>query len=263
MALRVISYGALLFSVNFLFFTLVNSIYTPDYTRQPTSESKDYISGYNSKPSSAIPESKEYAPDYTSNPSSTIFEQKNYTPNYTSKPSTSKPIDYASDYSQPSSKTQEPISYTPNYTRHPSSTTPEPIKYAPDYTNNPSSATPKPMDYAPDYSSHSSSTPSEPMNYAPDYSSHSYAEPAKCPRDTLKLGVCVNLLKSLLGVTVGTPPHTPCCSLIGDLVDLEAAVCLCTTIKASLLEINLTLPVDLSLLLNYCGKQLPEGFQCA
>ncbi|XP_037492276.1 14 kDa proline-rich protein DC2.15 [Jatropha curcas] len=84
-----------------------------------------------------------------------------------------------------------------------------------------------------------------------------------CPRDTLKLGVCVDLLKDLLSVTIGTPPKTPCCSLLGDLVDLEAAVCLCTTIKASLLGINLNLPIDLSLLLNYCGKKVPQGFQCA
>ncbi|XP_050222258.1 14 kDa proline-rich protein DC2.15-like [Mercurialis annua] len=117
------------------------------------------------------------------------------------------------------------------------------------------------MDYAPDYSSNPSSTSSESMNYAPDYSNNLYAKPAKCARDTLKLGVCVNLLKGLLGVTVDTPPHAPCCSLISNLVDLEAAVCLCTTIKTSLLGIDLTLPTDLSLLLNYCGKQLPEGFQ--
>ncbi|XP_021622236.1 14 kDa proline-rich protein DC2.15 [Manihot esculenta] len=85
----------------------------------------------------------------------------------------------------------------------------------------------------------------------------------RCPKDTLKLGVCVALLKDLLSVTVGTPPKTPCCSLIGNLVDLEAAVCLCTTIKASVLGINLNLPVNLSLLLNYCGKKVPEGFKCA
>ncbi|EEF29088.1 14 kDa proline-rich protein DC2.15 [Ricinus communis] len=88
------------------------------------------------------------------------------------------------------------------------------------------------------------------------------SKPTKCPKDTLKLGVCVDLLKDLLSVTIGKPPKTPCCSLIGDLVDLEAAVCLCTSIKASLLGINLNLPVDLSLVLNYCGKKVPEGFQC-
>ncbi|CAA2996439.1 Hypothetical predicted protein [Olea europaea subsp. europaea] len=84
-----------------------------------------------------------------------------------------------------------------------------------------------------------------------------------CPRDALKLGVCANLLGGLLGVTVGTPPKTPCCSLIQGLVDLEAAVCLCTAIKANVLGINLNVPLSLSLLLNVCSKKVPPGFKCA
>ncbi|KAM5554814.1 14 kDa proline-rich protein DC2.15-like [Rosa sericea] len=86
---------------------------------------------------------------------------------------------------------------------------------------------------------------------------------ATCPKDTLKLGVCANLLNDLVHLVVGTPPKTPCCSLIEGLVDLEAAVCLCTAIKANILGINLNVPVSLSLLLNYCGKGVPSGFQCA
>ncbi|KAF5203028.1 pEARLI1-like lipid transfer protein, partial [Thalictrum thalictroides] len=45
----------------------------------------------------------------------------------------------------------------------------------------------------------------------------------KCPKDTLKLGVCANLLGGLVSVQVGTPPDHPCCTLIKGLVDLEAA----------------------------------------
>ncbi|KAH8521281.1 hypothetical protein Peur_039995 [Populus x canadensis] len=85
----------------------------------------------------------------------------------------------------------------------------------------------------------------------------------KCPKDALKLGVCADLLGSLLNVTVGTPPVKPCCSLIQGLLDLEAAVCLCTAIKANILGINLNIPVSLSLLLNVCGKKVPKDFQCA
>ncbi|XP_062087054.1 14 kDa proline-rich protein DC2.15-like [Humulus lupulus] len=85
---------------------------------------------------------------------------------------------------------------------------------------------------------------------------------AKCPLDTLKLGVCANLLDDLVHLVVGTPPKTPCCPLIYGLVDLEAAVCLCTALKANVLGINLNVPVSLSLLLNYCGKGVPSGFQC-
>ena len=83
-----------------------------------------------------------------------------------------------------------------------------------------------------------------------------------CPIDTLKLGVCANVIGGLIGAVIGTPPKEPCCSLLNGLVDLEAAVCLCIAIKANILGINLNVPVDLSLLLNYCGKKVPTGFQC-
>ncbi|KAL6906426.1 hypothetical protein ACP4OV_004027 [Aristida adscensionis] len=83
-----------------------------------------------------------------------------------------------------------------------------------------------------------------------------------CPRDALKLGVCANVL-GLVKAKIGSPPYKPCCSLLDGLVDLEAAVCLCTAIKANILGINLNLPIDLSLILNHCGKSCPSGFQCA
>ncbi|GER28034.1 lipid-transfer protein [Striga asiatica] len=86
---------------------------------------------------------------------------------------------------------------------------------------------------------------------------------ATCPRDTLKLGVCADLLGGLIDITIGTPPKTPCCTLIQGLADLEAAVCLCTAIKANVLGINLNVPLSLSLLLNVCSKEVPKGFQCA
>ncbi|PNT44955.1 hypothetical protein POPTR_003G111400v4 [Populus trichocarpa] len=85
----------------------------------------------------------------------------------------------------------------------------------------------------------------------------------KCPKDALKLGVCADLLGSLLNVTVGSPPVKPCCSVIQGLLDLEAAVCLCTAIKANILGINLNIPLSLSLLLNVCGKKVPKDFQCS
>lgn len=83
-----------------------------------------------------------------------------------------------------------------------------------------------------------------------------------CPRDALKLGVCANVL-GLVHAKVGSPPTLPCCSLLDGLVDLEAAVCLCTAIKANILGINLNIPISLTLLLNVCGKTPPTGFQCA
>ncbi|KAK1273549.1 hypothetical protein QJS04_geneDACA012401 [Acorus gramineus] len=83
----------------------------------------------------------------------------------------------------------------------------------------------------------------------------------KCPRDALKLGVCADLL-GLVNVVLGSQLDSPCCSLLAGLADLEAAVCLCTAIKANVLGINLNLDVSLSLLLNVCGSNTPEGFKC-
>ncbi|KAJ8499547.1 hypothetical protein OPV22_010099 [Ensete ventricosum] len=86
----------------------------------------------------------------------------------------------------------------------------------------------------------------------------------KCPIDTLKLAACANVLNGLITVGIGKFPKQPCecCTLIDGILDLEAAVCLCTALKANILGINLNVPIDLSLLLNYCGKNVPKEFQC-
>ena len=84
----------------------------------------------------------------------------------------------------------------------------------------------------------------------------------ECPRDALKLGVCADVL-GLIKANVGRPPALPCCPLLEGLVDLEAAACLCAAVKANVLNIlPLNLPIELSLILNYCGKNMPRGFQC-
>lgn len=89
--------------------------------------------------------------------------------------------------------------------------------------------------------------------------------PAKgsCPRDALKLGICAKLLNGGIGAEIGNPPDHPCCSALGGLLDLEAAVCLCTALKANILGINIDIPISLSLLINTCGKTLPKDFICA
>nr|GME11586.1 14 kDa proline-rich protein DC2.15-like [Ipomoea batatas] len=104
--------------------------------------------------------------------------------------------------------------------------------------------------------------PPPPPKHKPPSSPSSSSQAGKCPKDALKLGVCANLLTDLLNLVVGSPATTPCCSLIGGLVDLEAAACLCTAIKANILGINLDIPISLSLLLNNCGKNVPTGYQC-
>ncbi|KAJ4803041.1 Bifunctional inhibitor/lipid-transfer protein/seed storage 2S albumin superfamily protein [Rhynchospora pubera] len=100
-------------------------------------------------------------------------------------------------------------------------------------------------------------TPSVPTPSVPSPSSG-----GKCPIDALKLGVCANVLNGLINIELGKPPKKPCCTLIQGLADLEAAVCLCTALKGNILGINLNLPINLSLLINYCGKKVPAGFQC-
>uniref|UniRef100_A0ACD5Z242 Uncharacterized protein n=1 Tax=Avena sativa TaxID=4498 RepID=A0ACD5Z242_AVESA len=85
---------------------------------------------------------------------------------------------------------------------------------------------------------------------------------SKCPKNALKLAACADVL-GLVSAEAGHPPAEPCCSILGGLADLEAAVCLCTAIKANVLGISLDIPVKLSLLVNYCGKNLPSGFICA
>ncbi|CAA2992552.1 14 kDa proline-rich protein DC2.15-like [Olea europaea var. sylvestris] len=83
-----------------------------------------------------------------------------------------------------------------------------------------------------------------------------------CPRDTLKLGACVDLL-GLVNVVVGTLPSDKCCAVLAGLADLEVAACLCTAIKANVLGINLNVPVALSVLVSACGNTIPPGFKCA
>ncbi|AED95445.1 putative bifunctional inhibitor/plant lipid transfer protein/seed storage helical [Arabidopsis thaliana] len=79
-------------------------------------------------------------------------------------------------------------------------------------------------------------------------------------KDALKLKVCANVLDL---VKVSLPPTSNCCALIKGLVDLEAAVCLCTALKANVLGINLNVPISLNVVLNHCGKKVPSGFKCA
>ncbi|XP_052194641.1 putative lipid-binding protein At4g00165 [Diospyros lotus] len=87
-------------------------------------------------------------------------------------------------------------------------------------------------------------------------------KPAKCPKDTLKFGVCGEWL-GLVSEVVGAKPSPQCCTLVKGLADLEAAACLCTAIKANVLgAINLQVPIALSLVINGCGKEVPEGFVC-
>ncbi|PKU77158.1 14 kDa proline-rich protein DC2.15 [Dendrobium catenatum] len=105
-------------------------------------------------------------------------------------------------------------------------------------------------------------TPNLPIPPRPTAPCSTRRHAAKCSRDVVKLGVCADAL-GLINLNLGKPPKVPCCTLLQGLADLEAAVCLCTVLKANVLGIQLNLPIKLSLLLNYCGKGAPSGFHCA
>ncbi|KAJ1390135.1 Hydrophobic seed protein [Sesbania bispinosa] len=82
-----------------------------------------------------------------------------------------------------------------------------------------------------------------------------------CPIDALKLGLCLDVLGGLVHVGIGNPVENVCCPVIQGLVDLEAAICLCTVIRAKLLNLNIFLPLALQVLIT-CGKTPPPGFVC-
>ncbi|CAA7054428.1 unnamed protein product [Microthlaspi erraticum] len=108
-------------------------------------------------------------------------------------------------------------------------------------------------------------SPSVPSPSVPSPSVPSPSTPGSsgiCPIDALRLGVCANVLSGLLNVQLGQPSSQSCCSVIQGLADLEAAVCLCTALRANVLGINLNVPISLSILLNVCNKSLPSRFQC-
>ncbi|KAJ0243206.1 Hydrophobic seed protein domain-containing protein [Hirschfeldia incana] len=84
-----------------------------------------------------------------------------------------------------------------------------------------------------------------------------------CPRNSLQIGACTNVL-GLVDFSLGSPPPPvpPCCSLIAGLADLEAAVCLCTALEVNVLGININIPIDVSVLLNACSRHAPPSFTC-
>jgi hypothetical protein len=110
--------------------------------------------------------------------------------------------------------------------------------------------------------------PSPPYNppytppYSPPYNPPSPPPAGKtCPIDTLKLNACVDVLSGLLHLVIGKEAKAKCCPLLQGVADLDAALCLCTTIRLRLLNINIYLPIALNLLIT-CGKHPPRGFQC-
>ncbi|XP_003580532.1 36.4 kDa proline-rich protein [Brachypodium distachyon] len=110
-----------------------------------------------------------------------------------------------------------------------------------------------------------SSVPCPPPPYTPTPVTPTPSTPTgKCPVDTLKLVACVDALNGLVHAVVGggSSASEKCCPLLSGVADLDAALCLCTTIKAQALDVSLVLPVAITVLVNQCGKHVPSTFQC-
>ncbi|MBA0740425.1 hypothetical protein Gogos_013627, partial [Gossypium gossypioides] len=73
--------------------------------------------------------------------------------------------------------------------------------------------------------------------------------------------LCVDVLGGLGHIGLGNPVENACCPVLGGLLELEAAVCLCTAIRLELLNINIFIPLALQALIT-CGKNPPPGFIC-
>ncbi|WOL20311.1 hypothetical protein Cni_G29115 [Canna indica] len=83
--------------------------------------------------------------------------------------------------------------------------------------------------------------------------------PPKCPVDALKFGGCLDVL----GETIKFgDPAVACCAPLEGIAGLDAAMCLCTTIKAKFMNVNVVLPLALQVLVNTCGKSIPPGYTC-
>ncbi|KAJ7944758.1 36.4 kDa proline-rich protein [Quillaja saponaria] len=85
--------------------------------------------------------------------------------------------------------------------------------------------------------------------------------PKTCPINALKLGLCVDVLGGLVHIGLGNPVENACCPVLQGLLELEAAICLCTVIRLKVLNLNIFIPLALQALIT-CGLTPPPGFVC-
>ncbi|CAA7410904.1 unnamed protein product [Spirodela intermedia] len=86
----------------------------------------------------------------------------------------------------------------------------------------------------------------------------------RCVNETQKLADCALLLHSI-GFDPVRPLNSrlrPCCSLLMNLTSADASLCLCVAAKLNLLGPNISVPVDILLILRICGKPVPSDLPC-
>lgn len=125
---------------------------------------------------------------------------------------------------------------------------PAPSTYAPEPPTPP--AVPALSTYAPE-----PPTPTTPAT-------HDRRPAGGCPVDALKLEVCASVLGGLVKVSL-PEDQKKCCQLLDELADIDATACICTILKADVLDISLRVPINIILRLNQCGrKNYPTGLTC-
>ncbi|CAH9110534.1 unnamed protein product [Cuscuta europaea] len=101
-----------------------------------------------------------------------------------------------------------------------------------------------------------------PMNSPPPPSPLTPPPPPKyCPIDTMKVGLCLDILGGLIHIHLGDPAINKCCPMLGGLVGMEAAVCMCSTMSMRMMNLTIFMPVALELI-GMCGLYLPPGYAC-
>merc|ERR1711915_443750 len=68
----------------------------------------------------------------------------------------------------------------------------------------------------------------------------------------IETGSVCGFVGGLVHLGIGDPVVNQCCPLIQGVAELEAALCLCTTIRLKLLNVNVILPLALDLFVQ-CG----------
>ncbi|CAH9135108.1 unnamed protein product [Cuscuta epithymum] len=85
--------------------------------------------------------------------------------------------------------------------------------------------------------------------------------PKYCPIDTMKIGLCLDILGGLIHIHLGDPAINKCCPMLGGLLGMEAAVCMCSTMTMRMMNLTIFMPVALELI-GMCGLYLPPGYAC-
>ncbi|KAL7188659.1 hypothetical protein ACSBR1_038507 [Camellia fascicularis] len=84
-----------------------------------------------------------------------------------------------------------------------------------------------------------------------------------CSNNIKNFGVCNQLLSELLETEVAnTTLKDQCCSLIKDVVELEAAVCLCDAVKANILGNKDDPLASIKAVHRICNKKLFPTYKC-